>query len=493
VFPGEFDLEAAEQICSGDGIAREDVFDVLAGLLDKSVVTRSPYAKDARYRLLETVRQYGQSVLGRSGQDGGLRRRHSDHYLRLSRRAEAEWFGPRQVESLARLQREQANLRAALEFCLSDPAEASRGLEIMLALWNYWVFFTGSFDEGRHWLREGLALYTERTALRAGALRVDAWFALRQADIGAALPLLAECRDLAREVGDTTSAAFAVHFSGLAAYLSGDVTRGVSLLEQARAEHQANDDQEGVWMVLFHLVSAYSTRGDPRSAEACAAECLAMCEARSAYLSRSNALWMLGLARWFEGDQKQAAMLIRRGLEVMHRLNDTWGIAECLEVLAWIAAADGRDDYAARLFGAAAMVWRSMGTDQPEFHPFADSHNLCETQLRKALGDQAYAAALRRGAELTVEQAVDQALDRDRPAKPPSKPQAGEAPLTAREREVAVLIARGLSNKDIAGNLVISQRTAEGHVEHILAKLGFSSRVQIATWAGSHLGPAFSM
>ncbi|MEQ4725918.1 LuxR C-terminal-related transcriptional regulator [Nonomuraea sp. B19D2] len=488
VFSGEFDLEAAEHVCSGDGLPQEQIFDLVASLLDKSILVRGEYVTHARYRLLEIVRQYGSNVLVESGEEMASRRRHRDHFRDLAERAEADWFGPRQAEWVARLRHEHTNLRAALDFCLREPGEARHALEIVAALWNYWVFFAGSFGEGRHWLERALELDAEPTAARVKALWVDAWFALRQADLTAATPLLDECRELARRLDDRVALAFVAHFSGLTAYLRGDTAGAIGLLREARDRHAANGDQDGVWMTLFHLVIAYSSVGDDGRADSLAAECLAMCEARSAYLSKSNALWVVGLARWFRGEQDRASALVRSGLKIMRSLDDRWGVAACLEVLAWVEAADGRDERAARLFGAAGMVWQAMGTSLPALRPFAEFHNLCETQLRLSLGQSGYSAAFRRGVELTADQAVDYALETGARAPAPRQEAEPEeaAALTPRQREVAALIAEGLSNKDIAAKLVIAQRTAEGHVESILTKLGFTSRVQIAAWVSSH-------
>ena len=122
---------------------------------------------------------------------------------------------------------------------------------------------------------------------------------------------------------------------------------------------------------------------------------------------------------------------------------------------------------------------------------FAAAHERCEAQLRHAVGDDAYAAAVRRGTDLSLDQAVAYALG-EQPATPDPAPSLTRAPgvLTRRERQVAELIAEGLSTKKIATRLVISPRTAEGHVEHILTKLGFISRTQIATWAAAQAQPA---
>jgi len=134
-------------------------------------------------------------------------------------------------------------------------------------------------------------------------------------------------------------------------------------------------------------------------------------------------------------------------------------------------------------------MWQPMGTTLDSYEQFAGHHRDCEREARQALGETAFQAACRRGLELPTADAVAYALQQPEnpPGKPPAPAVSDEAPLTPRELQVARLIAAGRSNKDIAAELVISQRTAENHVEHILAKLGFTSRVQVAAWAAASL------
>ncbi|MEO3791648.1 LuxR C-terminal-related transcriptional regulator [Nonomuraea sp. B10E15] len=483
VFPGEFGLEAAEQVCSGGEIATEEVFDLLVGLLDKSILTRSERAGRARYRFLDNIRAYGHAILVDSGEEPELRRRHRDYSLGLARRARDEWFGPDQARWVTRLQHEKDDLRTALEFSLGEPGEAHAALEMVTSLWNYWLFAAGSFGEGRRLLTRALEAAPEATPVRADALWVAAWFALRQGDVDAALPLLSECHDLALRLDHPGALTCATHFSGLAAHLKGEHREALALLLEARERYLADGDQAGGWMTLFHLAIVHSALGDRDQAASSAGECLAMCEGLSAYLSRSNALWVAGLSHWFQGAHDRAAALVKKGLDVMRRHDDRWGVAESLEVLAWIEAAHGREERAATLFGAAGMVWRSIGTVTPGLRPFTDFHNICQTRVRGALGASAYMSAFQRGAGLSLDQAVDYALDVDRGS---SAERPRPSVLTPREQEVAELVAQGLSNKEIAARLVIAQRTAEGHVEHILTKLSLSSRVQIATWFTTH-------
>jgi non-specific serine/threonine protein kinase len=164
------------------------------------------------------------------------------------------------------------------------------------------------------------------------------------------------------------------------------------------------------------------------------------------------------------------------------------GTIFCVEALAWIAASRHQDERAAVLLGAAVGLWQSIGTTLDGFGPLAGHHRDCERQTRQALGEAAFQAACHRGLNLPADDVLACALQQP-PEKPPEKPPApavsDAAPLTSRERQVARLIAGGRSNKEIAAGLVIAQRTAENHVEHILAKLGFTFRAQVAAWAAA--------
>src|SRR2546430_6804516 len=145
-------------------------------------------------------------------------------------------------------------------------------------------------------------------------------------------------------------------------------------------------------------------------------------------------------------------------------------------------AAGGTAERAALLLGAANQIWPSVGYPMFGSRYFGAPHRDCELSARRVMGDRDFEAAFRRGMGLGVEDAVAYAL-----GEAPGTSEldlSGVPQLTPREQQVAELIAEGLSNKEIAARLVISQRTVESHVEHILHKFGFTSRAQVAAWAG---------
>jgi predicted ATPase len=427
VFASGFDLDAAEAVCSGTGIAQEDVVNLVAALIDKSVLTRTNHDTDtlARYRMLEAIRHYGQEQLAASGQQTTVRARHRDHFHRLVTRAEQEWLGPKDLAWFTRLRREHPNLRTALEFCLTEPGQARAGLGITAALWHYWVR-SCSHTEGRYWLDRALELDLEPSAHRAKALWVSSWLAQLQGDMAAALSLLEQARGLAQQLGDESTVAYTTLGSGAAAFYQNDFENAVTLFEDALAHHQALDDPAGVWIALRFLTLTTAVLGDPDRAVAFGEECLALCDSRGADTSRTYAHWGLSLGWWLSGDRREAGRLIREGLLAAHQFDDRWALAHYLETLAWIAEADGRHARAARLLGAAHTVWHSTGTPPSGPRFLAPFHDHCEQDVRTALGDEQFTTAFQHGTRFTPDQAIDYTLETSditttaQPAPPPT-------------------------------------------------------------------------
>ncbi|KAK1177558.1 LuxR family transcriptional regulator [Streptomyces sp. NBS 14/10] len=408
VFAGDFGLPAAEEVCAGDGVEREDVLDLVAGLVDKSILVREDRGDEVRYRLLETIRRYGRARLAGYGQVAALRRRHRDWYRALVREAEGQWLTARQEEWLTRLRGELANLRTALEFCCAEPGEARAGLEIAAGLWPHWIC-GGSLAEGRHWLEQALWLAPEDSVARGTALWVDAWLAALQGDTASALPRLDECRELALRLGHEPTLVRATQHRGALALYEGDFPRAIRLIEKALEGHRAARDRNGMMTALYQLTMACALSGDARAA-VYGEECLALCEAAEAQWARSYALWALGLHTWHSGDRRRATALVRDALRTRWVVRDGWGMALCLEVLAWTAAFGGQPGHGARLMGAADAMWSSMGTSPSGFRHLAAVHDEVATRLRTDLGTRAYAAAYRAGARLTADEAAATAL-----------------------------------------------------------------------------------
>ncbi|MEV1004880.1 LuxR C-terminal-related transcriptional regulator [Nonomuraea sp. NPDC050202] len=500
VFAGGFDLGAAEEVCSGDGLTREDLLPLLASLIDKSVLMFDHSGAPARYGMLEMLRQYGAERLADSGSQGAVRDRHLDHFRRLAERTQAGWFTPSQADHYTSVVHEMPNFRVALEHALGDPARTEAGLKIIIRLYGYWVY-SGGFSEARYWLDRALQLVRSRNPVRFRALATESLFALMQGEVDAAKPLIAECAALARDQHDGSAEAMVKFLSGRLALLVGDYGSAVDQMEAAVGWYEANagtltedDVLQGPFLPAFYLALAAAFGRDPRAA-AFAARCRKTAEDAGAQGEISMGVWASGMEHWMAGETTRSVELFRTSLRIGRSIGYRYSPAWTIESLAWATAAQGRDERAARLLGAAASIRRILGLSLPGFQPYADAHRDCEALLRARLGEAAFDEAVEQGAGLDIDEAVAYALeDPGRPAEaesaaePEQRPEAAE--LTRRELEVAGLIAQGARNKEIAARLVISQRTAEAHVEHILTKLGFTSRAQIAAWYVDHVAPS---
>ncbi|WP_329410298.1 LuxR C-terminal-related transcriptional regulator [Nocardia vinacea] len=478
VFAGGFDLTAAEGVCADDRLPRHTVPNMIGRLVDRSVVLVTGSDNWPRYGMLETFREYGWQRLVEAGEDGHIRLRHRDFFVSLTQRVADALTGPGQEEALARLRAEHGNLRVALRCATDDPMASQPTCALATAL-CYTSAAGGFLSAGRRWLDRVVGAAPEPTMARAHALWVAGWATLLLGDFVMVEARLSECAALAAELGATVTHARAISLRGTLAHCQGRPTEAVARFEQAITELTQAGDHHGVLMSLSQLAAAQACAGDER-ASATARQAISMSEQRGERLCRSYALWSLGLHSWLQGDLPTAATVTRQGLEIQRGFDDHVGAALMIELLAWIAAAQRDLRYAARLLGAAGSIWRAIGSAISVFGPHLDENHLrCEHAVARGLRAAAFQAALADGAQLDLVQAIACALGG--PAAETAEPP-GEPVLTTREREVATLIMRGMTNRMVAETLVISRRTVDRHVERIFAKLGFNSRAQVAAW-----------
>nr|WP_206328133.1 LuxR C-terminal-related transcriptional regulator [Streptomyces sp. S3(2020)] len=465
VFVGGFDLTAAEAVCGGEGLGEADVLDAVAGLVDKSVLVREEYGGQVRYRLLVSLRDYGLEKLEDLGEVTVTRRRHRDHFARLAGEYERNWFGPDQAEITERLRLDRDNVRAALDFCLTTPGEAQHGLRMASSLWFHWVA-GGIWGQGRHFM-DG--------ALRAGA-RPDV--ALTRAMWAGALMSLVHTRSAAVLAGTETPRSTADR--ELSVPSPPPVPAGSFGPGRARTTTASF-----IVLTRVELACTLVSRGRPQEAVPLCVEAIALCEAHGEQWARGWALRTLALAYWSAGDYERAAEHARACLRLPYTTQQAQSLARTLDLLAAAEALAlaGAAERAGVLRGAVDRIWRDIGGNPVEtLQP--GRLRIAERHARRALGDAAYERAHRRGGGLSMDEAVAFALGEvpEPSVIRPAGSAPDEVPLTRREMQVAALIAQGRTNRQIADNLVIAQRTAEGHVERILVKLGFANRSQVAAW-----------
>jgi non-specific serine/threonine protein kinase len=481
VFVGGFTLEAAEAVCADSALPTKAILDALAGLIEKSVMVREDHDAGARYRMLDTLRAYGEARLQDSG-DGETRRRHRDWYLALVEDASAEWFGPAQTTWAARLRAEHANLRIALEYCLAHRDDAQAGFRMAGLPWFLWIA-RGLLSEGRMWLERLLSLPTDATHDRAWAFGTAAYIAVTQGDGDAAASFADECLRLGHQLQDDEVIAYATHLLGLTRLLGADLRDALAPLADARERYaRLSLPDDYVTALLLELALAHLLLDELDSAEELLSDARTQCiEAQESWLY-SEALWASGFVDLLRGNLEAADAALRESLSIKRYFHDSQGMAFALDILAWTRIARHDAASGALLLGGASGRWQAIGAQPSGFAALTSRRERFARLARDAIGNDTFDAAFATGAEKPLDEVLAEALRERPPAAPGTRRTSWTGVLTPREREVADLVADGLANKEIAETLVISPRTAETHVENILTKLGFTSRTQIATW-----------
>ncbi|MFD5819943.1 ATP-binding protein [Streptomyces sp. NPDC127038] len=410
VFAGRFDLEAAEYVCSGDGLHADDVLDVLGELLAQSVLSREETPSGVRYRMLDTVRAYGADWLEATGDAERLRRRHRDWYMGLVTWCELDWFSPRQGEVALRVETELPNLRCALEYSLTEPGEAHLGQYLAGALWFYWVG-CGRLSEGRHWLERSVDLDGDRDQSRLKALWVLGYVAVLQGDSVPALSALQECREEAERCENAVAVAYAEHRTGCLALVSDDMARAEVLLRSALDRyHEIGELNSNVLMGQVELAMALAFQGDMPAAAKLCEDVRGVCEDHGERWALAYALYVLAYQAHTEGDQATARGLLEQGLGIAHGFHDLLGAVLAVELLALVTVVEGDAAEAALLQGAASRMWPSVGLPLFGSAYYNAPHERCAALSRQQLGDEKYEECVRAGEALGQDAAVARAL-----------------------------------------------------------------------------------
>jgi predicted ATPase len=410
VFAGSFDLDAAEYVCRDQHLPAADIPTHLAGLAAKSIVGREDGAAGPRYRMLDTLRDYGHGWLRALGEQDALRQRHRDWFIRLAETDEARWFGPDQTGTFARTHAEHANYRTVLASCLSTSADAQAGLRLAAALWFYWAG-CGFLAEGRHWLDQALAIPARDSRARAKALWVCGYVTILQGDIPAARGRLDECLDLGQRTDDKKAVASAIHRHGCAALIGDDHAVAEARLADALTLYSAVDEMNStVIMAKVELAMAIAFQGDLRRASVLCEQATADCERHGERWARAYAQYVLAFIAFTDGDPRRATALAHQCLRTGQNFHDLVGMVLAIELLALFAAAGGAPERGAVLQGAASQIWPSVGLPLFGSRYFNDPHLRCEALARQALTDDGYAASFGYGAGLRMDDAISFAL-----------------------------------------------------------------------------------
>jgi predicted ATPase/DNA-binding CsgD family transcriptional regulator len=545
VFVGGCTLEAAEAVCNTHGDQEADVLESVSQLTDKSLLKQEEQADgEPRLLMLETLREYALERLKASGEAVAMRRQHATFFLVMAEEAYPKMRSAERSTWLMRLEADHDNLRAALRWTL-ESQEAEMGLRLVSVLYRFWSLRNHA-REGLSWLKQVLVQPTaqERTAARAVALFGAGLLALFQGDLPEAQRLLEEsvsiCREvgaagrwelgnalsmlahvvllqgnpraalemageslqLFQEIGEAWGMAMALRLLGRATLELGDPVAARPFLEESAALFRMIGDRQALSLPIDALGLVALRQEDYAGARAHFEQALAVSRETGDEQYIADALAHLGTVALRVGDYPQAAAFYQQSLALNQTQGYKNGIAEDLAGLAEVASLVGQPERAVRLFGVVEALREANGIKLPPLR--RAEYDRTVEGIRAYLGDTTFAEAWAQGRAMPLEQAIEEALEtkddslagtnfqQTNEEEASSQPSPSLSPrralkqhfggLTAREREVAQLVAKGKSNRAIAEELVVGISTVEAHITHILSKLGFSSRAQIAAW-----------
>ncbi|TMF09578.1 MAG: LuxR family transcriptional regulator [Chloroflexi bacterium] len=461
VFHGGFTLDAVRNICSD---AAGDSVGVLTGLVQKSMAVAERLEDGStRYRLMESHRDFAHDKLEDSGELDEIQRRHYEHFLSQTWKA-----------------RESANFWAALDWAREKVDDAGLTLAIELAESEF-------FDQARlrNVLIDRLERATAKDQARARALNLAARLASRQADHASSRALADESIALARELGDPELIAYTLRGAGAVYHSLGQMDVSTRMYDEALALLERSADRQAAVEVRNQIGMIANEQGDFTTAVDILRECVAFSRSSGDLPRMGRHLESLANAQLGLGDIEGAASSWTESLAILRELNDRFGIIWSVGGLALVAAARKDDERALRLAAVVDRLSRESSLSTWSFR--VKELNDMSERIRKKLGPKKSEAVWNEGQTMNVARALEYALG----GSPQAESAAAEAgPLSRREREVAAMVAGGLTNREIAQRLFIAERTAEGHVERIRNKLGMRSRTEVATWAVAHgLGP----
>ena len=477
VFAGGASLEAIETVCDAVADIGLPVLDGLAELLDQSLMRQLRRPGPARYALLETIREFAAERLDRMPEAGRVRAAHAAAFLALVEADGRLQPGLARKDWLERIEAEHNNIRAAIGWYREhNPPAALRMAAAMTAFWS----LRGHHTEGRQRLDELLALVAELSLARVSALNGAAWLAIDQGDYVHGAGLLSESIGLGRALGDTVGEAIATVYLGRCKLSSLDTVAGAPDVQRAVALVSQTGDGPATTLVMFYSGIVALLSAQPEAACDVFGRCAAMAAELGLTQLTGRARQMLGYSLLDLGELAAARAALAEGVPVSMEIGDRWIVQIGLGGFIGLAVKTGRPRLALRLAGA-ADAFRAAN----EFSMPAPMQEIVDRWLGPARAKAGRTAGrlVAEGRQLSPEEALRLALANEPDDTAPPGPQGSRPTLTRRETEVAALAARGLTNRDIAAQLFLSVRTVEVHVDHILTKLGFRTRTQLAAWA----------
>jgi predicted ATPase/DNA-binding CsgD family transcriptional regulator len=496
VFAGRFTVDDVEAVFAIGGEPGAETLDMLTALFDKSLVTREDALGVACYRLHETMREYASIKLREAGEVARLDDAYVEYYRTRARDLRAVLLrdiqavlvarrpGPdRTLEWLQWVDLEIDNIRLALQKCLTA-ADWRRGLELATSVGYYWV--THGTTESIRWFDDLLAAAEESADIPARAYHFRGWLSVLKSDPEAARPWLARAIAAARAAGQLPQLSESLSAASIAENMAGDPAAARRLLDEAEAITPGVDHYPAsIGLIQARAIHALF-EGDLAAAEIASSEGARLSREIGDLYYLERMLMNLGLIALAAGDLRGSNARFTEGLLIARQTDDRLGQSSFLRLLGAQAATSGHARLGARLLGATEALGSAAGAGaagpvgpgrlEPDL---SGARAAAITALGAAKFDAEYASGMHLSRDAALRLALGEPDDLD------ANELVETGPLSKREAEVAKLIAEGLSNREIAARLFISDRTVTTHVGNILNKLGFDSRVQIASWMGT--------
>jgi predicted ATPase len=385
VFQGLFRLEDAEAVCPDAELPREQVLSLLGALEAKSLVLVDVTSGEARYRLLETIREYAWDRLASASEAEGLRAKHREWYLALGERIEPELWGPNQAAVKQVLEVEHDNLRAALGSCLQSDVEA--GMRLGGSIWRFWAD-RGYVTEGCRWLEGLVAADAGGTGQRAWCLHALGYLLTIRGEYGRARSLMEESTSLLRALGDSRRLAWVLADLGVVPEEQGDFAGAKALFEESLAIARELGDPFCIGLASRRLARLVHSQGDFTTARILLEACLVLIRQLGNQRVIGWTLSGLGVLAQAEGDYSRARALLKQSLSIARRDEHALGVIHALIGLGNLARAEGDYEIARGRLEEGLAVARRIGSTLAPVETHA-----CLGELARVQGDYARASA----------------------------------------------------------------------------------------------------
>ena len=426
VFSGGFALEQAEHVCAHGDIDEADVLDLVAGLVDKSLVLVESVEGATRYRMLETVRQFAREQLRALDEEETIRRRHCDFFLALAEGAERGLLGgASNLALIARIELEDGNLRAAAEWCEESEERAELSMRFGSAL--HWLWFVrGHFAEGRHRLELALARGRDvgpRT--RGRALSALGSVLLWQGEFAAGMVTSREAVALLREESDPYSYANALMHLGASLAMTGQA-EAHDVLAEAVERSRHVDAPVLISICLYWQGLSAQSRGEHKLARDAYEEAIDIGRKSGNHMGIAHPLYRLGWLECDAGNIAAAQACFRESFPILLGVADRWGMVQVLDGLAFVAIALDRPVEGVRLLAAAEATRSRMGVAVPP--EWRSTYDRLMKRCRELLTPEAITAATEEGRVMPLDRVAEGALSAPAPAAAPARRASGATP-----------------------------------------------------------------